>query len=383
MRSPKGRRETHVLAFADPRLVVRTWLALVLANARYWPTVAPSVRRELRRWGAQAAAIRDPALKALALAKLREERFNAEVAATLATLAPRAHRELVTEAIVALELLYDYLDVLIESPSHEALRSGRQLFTAFTDALDPFVSGSSRDYYRFHAQSDDDGYLEALVAAVKSALAGLPANAAIAAVVQRAAGRCAEAQIRAHAVEGEAIEEVREWATSEAAETVLQWREFLAGSASSVLAVHALVAAAADARTTPAQAAAIDTAYLSIAVCCTMLDSLVDYEQDVQAGAQAQGYIRYYKDLDLLAHRLTGVARHAVAQAHDSPNGPHHVMTLAGVVAYYSSAPAASGEPARAITTRMRRELRPIVAPTLAVMRVWRLAKRLHAGSAR
>ncbi|MGH2853333.1 MAG: DUF2600 family protein [Solirubrobacteraceae bacterium] len=366
----------------DRRLMARAGVALVLANARYWPTVAPIVRSQLRRWEQRARRIRDPALQSLALAKLREEGFNAEVAATLATLAPRAHRTRAVEAIVALEVLYDYLDGLTESPSYEALRDGRQLLTAFTDAITP-STGHDRDYYRYHPQSSDDGYLEELAAAVRNALAALPAANAVAAATQSAALRTAEAQVHAHAVTRTGTAQLEEWAKHEAASTALEWREFLAGAASSVLAVHALIAAAADQRTTPTQAMAIDRVYLSIAVLSTMLDSLIDYTRDQDTGEP--GYLRYYEDPDFLAHRLASVTHDAAKAAHDLPNGPHHIMTLAGVVAYYTSAPAAASEPTRPVALRIQRELTPLIMPTLAVMRAWRLAKRLrlrwHGGS--
>ena len=89
-------------------------MALALANVRFWPTVAPLVGVQFKKWEQRARAIEHPALQALALAKLREEKFNAEVAATLATLAPREHRGVVVEAIVAYEVMYDYLDGLTE-----------------------------------------------------------------------------------------------------------------------------------------------------------------------------------------------------------------------------------------------------------------------------
>jgi tetraprenyl-beta-curcumene synthase len=368
-------RSQVVSTLGDRRLMVRAGAALVLANARYWTTVAPLVHGQLRRWERSAQRIRDPTLQSLALATLREEGFNAEVAATLATLTPRAHRAHAVEAIIALEVLYDYLDGLTETPSHDALRDGRQLLTAFTDALTPSDEGS-RDYYRYHPQSNDDGYLEELVATVRNALAALPAADAVAAVAQRAAMRCAEAEVRAHAVPRTGTTQLEEWAKREAANTALEWREYLAGSASSVLAVHALIAAAADQRTTPEQATAIDTVYISIAVLSTMLDSLIDYEHDLDTGEP--GYIRYYEDPDVLARRLTSVTRHAAIEARTLPKGPHHVMTLAGVVAYYTSAPAAASNHVRPVATHLQRELKPLITPTLTVMRTWRLAKRLR-----
>jgi hypothetical protein len=56
----------------------------------------------------------------------------------------------------------------------------------------------------------------------------------------------------------------------------------------------------------------------------------------------------------------------------------HHVMTLAGVVAFYTSAPTASSGDAAVVARHVQRELRPLIAPTLAVMRAWRRGKRLR-----
>src|SRR6185437_1289597 len=75
-------------ARGDRRLTARALVALALANARYWTSVALQVRRELRCWEHRARAIEDPELRVLALSKLRGEGFNAEAAAMAATLAP-------------------------------------------------------------------------------------------------------------------------------------------------------------------------------------------------------------------------------------------------------------------------------------------------------
>jgi hypothetical protein len=57
-------------------------------------------------------------------------------------------------------------------------------------------------------------------------------------------------------------------------------------------------------------------------------------------------------------------------------------MTLVGVVAYYASAPAAGDDAwARPVFARVERELTPLISPTLALMRGWRLAKRPHRGA--
>ncbi|MBA3807877.1 MAG: DUF2600 family protein [Solirubrobacterales bacterium] len=351
----------------------------MVANARFWPSIAPLVAAQLQRWELHASEIPDPCLRALALQKLTEERFNSEVAATLATLAPREHRAQVVEAIVAYEVMYDYLDGLTEQPSADPMRNGHQLYRAFIDAVGLRFEPRG-DYYRSHPQHEDSGYLEQLVGVVRRALAQLPAAAAVSEVSERAAARCAEAQIRAHAVPRVGTAQLEAWASREAAGTPLGWQEFLAGAASSVLAVHALIAAASDIRTTADEAARLDTMYLSICALSTMLDSLIDYEQDQEAGKA--GYVRYYQDHDVLAKDLIRAARRAARHAALVHNGAHHMMTLVGVASYYASAPAANSEFARPVTRRVCSELQPLITPTLAVMRAWRAAKRLrHASS--
>jgi tetraprenyl-beta-curcumene synthase len=370
----------------------RTASALVVANSRYWSSVAPLARAQLAHWEERARAIGDPALRAIALAKLHEERFNAEVAATLATLAPRPQRARTVEAIVALEVMYDYLDGLTEQPTADPLRSGGRLFAAFTDALAGGPAGAesdagsgartgetacaqSSDYFRDH-RADDGGYLAMLSATTNTALAGLPAWSAVAQAARRGGARCAEGQVRVHAAPRAGAAQLEEWARAQAAGTALEWREFMAGAVSSVLAVHALIAAAANERTTPAQATAIDSAYLSISALSTMLDSAIDYERDSARGEA--WYVGHYDSQAALADRVAAVSREAKRQAQTLPDAAHHTMTLVGVVAYYTSAPQARRGVAASLARRVHAELGPVLAPTLAVMRAWRAAKTLR-----
>src|SRR5829696_766672 len=178
-------------------VAVAAGVALVSANARFWSTVFPKVRRELHRWERLACAIPDPVLRMHALEKLERERFNTEVAATLATLAPSASRGAAVTAIVALEVMYDYLDGLTEQPASDPLANGRQLYRAFTDAFAP--TGPQRDHYRHHPRGDDGGYLAALAETCRVALWSLPSADAVAPAAVVVVERCGEAQTRTHA----------------------------------------------------------------------------------------------------------------------------------------------------------------------------------------
>jgi tetraprenyl-beta-curcumene synthase len=347
---------------------------LVIANVRYWSSVAPEVRRQLARWRRRAEAIAAEPLRSLALEKLAGEGFNAELAATLATLVTRAQRRGVVEALVALEVLFDFLDGLTESPASAIGADGERLSKAFTDAVSPATERCG-DYYAFHAEGDDDGYLEELVTTVRVALAALPSSARLADLLSTAAHRSAEAQLQIHAAASDDYAGLERWARVQASASPQQWREWLAGAASSVLCVHALIAASADPHSTHEQGRQIDRTYMWISALPTILDSLVDHQLDACAGRA--GYVALYESGEELAARLSEVARMAIRQARMAPNTAHHVMTLVGVAAYYGSAPSASDAFARSAIGPLERQLRPLIGPTLAVMRAWRLTKRI------
>ena len=345
----------------------------MLANVRYWLTVAPHVRAQLRRCELRAHAIPDRGLRALALGKLGAARGYTEAAATLATLAPRTRRRDVLTAIVALEVLYDYLDAVSEQPSLDQLRNGRQLHLALTDAVALGVEPTGH-YYRHYPGPEDGGYLAELVATARCALARLPSIRASAKALESSAARSAEAQVRAHAAPSLGSEQVLEWAKREMAGTALSWRGFLPAAASSVVALHAIVATASDPATTPERAAETEALYLSIGALATMLDSLIDYEDDARSGHLGVGYMQYYDDREQLLEEILDAVARAKSGAVSIANGGHHLMTLVGVVAYFISDPRARGDFARPVARRLRRELRPLIAPTLAVLRIWRLA---------
>jgi hypothetical protein len=306
------------------------------------------------------------------MSKLEDERFNVEVAATLATLAPRKWREPVVETIVALQVLYDYLDLVGEQPLEDPLADGERLFAALIEAVTP-GNEPNEDHYPPSARTCDGGYLRELVETVRIGVEGLPSAGESTDVLARAARRCAAAQAQVHAAPvlgGTALES---WATRQALGGDLWWPELLAGASASVLAMHALIAMAAEASATREDAERLDRFYLSVGA-LTMLDSLIDQEHDSTSGEH--NYSRCYESPERMAKRLRTVAHEAALNAHELKHAGHHLMTLLGVVAYYLSAPTAEEVQASVVMSHMREELGPLITPTLAVMRGWRLAKR-------
>jgi tetraprenyl-beta-curcumene synthase len=368
-------------AIGDRRFVACAGWALACAHARYWSSVAPIVRGQLRRWETRAAQIPDPGLKALARGKLTEERFNVEAGAMIATIAPPRHRRRTVEAIVALQVMYDYLDALTEQPTADPIRDGLQYSKAFTDAVTTSVQPAGNYYAHHPCGGDDAGYLAELALAVRSAISSLPAAHAIASTVSVSAARCAEAQVRMHAAPRTGMRQVEGWATHEAIGTGLEWREWLFGAMGSVVAVHALIALAADERSTHKQARELDDTYLTLCVLTTVLDHLVDHERDALTGEQSS--IHMYETCHELAQQVAIVVRQVIARTRLIPDGAHHLMILSGVVAYYTSQPSAMGDFARPVTEHARGQLRPLVTLMLTTMYAWRLAKRLQHHGAR
>lgn len=350
----------------------RTLAAMARANLRYWPTVLPHVHRGLRRWSKEAAAIPDDHLRQIATAKIAEERFNTEVAATLATLAPWRHRRQAIEAIVPLQVMYDYLDGLSEEPAEDQLANGRRLFSAFSASLAP-ATEEPIDYYAFAPQREDGGYLQALVAACRRAFALLPAAEVVAPIAREAAQRCGEAQTRTHAIPSKGTEQLEKWASEQAAGSGLAWWEYTAGGTASILSVHALVAAAAESSMTVAAAESLDRAYLYIAAISTLLDSVIDFESDRAEGGHS--FIGYYPDETAARAGIQKVIARAASEAAGTRHGPHHQMTAAGVAAYYLSAPTAASPTGAAIRQSAIGEIGPPLVAALAVFRLWRLAK--------
>jgi tetraprenyl-beta-curcumene synthase len=368
--------------------------ALASSNLRYWPSVAPVVAGELACWREAAQRIEDSGLRALAVRKLNEEHFNAQVAATLATLAPRPARATAVRAIVALELMFDYLDGRTEPPYDDPLDEAGRLFGAFTGAISGgptptpdaatakagtsgAASANPWQSPEPHEQTPDWPYLQTLARRAREQFRQLPATPRIAAVARASAERCAQAQTLLHASAAFGDGPLREWAQARAPATGLAWREYAAGSASSVIAVHALIAAAANPRTSTGDALQIDAAYLAIGAVITLLDCIVDASIDSARGEP--GFGRLYDDREQLAGGLLELTREALRRAEQAPCGAHHVMTLAGVIAYYTTHPGAREAHARDLLAAVRRELSPTVWPALALMHTWRAAKRIDA----
>jgi hypothetical protein len=299
--------------------------AAIGALAAYTSTVLPQVRRELRRWGPLP----------------REKVKNAEAVAVLTTLAPPRARGTVVRAILALQVAIDLRDELEEAGGGGAEVAAR---------------------------------IEKLETEWRDEVASLPAHDAVLPQLERAVERCAQGQLRTHRAAGEGAEPLRDWASGLDAPAEYRWWEVAAGASSSV-AAHALIAAAADPDTSTETAALIDAAYQPpIGALTVFLDDLVDRDEDRANGEH--NYLAYYESSEAAADRLSSIASRAETLIDPLPRSGRHRAILAGVAGFYLSAPAAGTPYARPIRKRLLETLGPGARLLAGFVRIRRLGER-------
>jgi tetraprenyl-beta-curcumene synthase len=342
-------------------------IAFVTAGVVYWLTIYPRARLEIRRWAARAGEIPDRTLRAQALFKLTRERLNPEAAAFFAVLAPRRQRATLVRLMVCFQIAYDYLDAINEEPDTAVLRNGLQLHRALTDAVSSSSSGC--DYYRYHPQREDGGYLADLVRACQDALRALPSASAIESLLIHAAERCGEAQSRNHAVLVEGDRQLIDWTRRQRESDEYQWWE-LAAAGISCLSLHALFAAAAC-TTSLEEAGRIDMAYFpSVCAISALLDSLVDRSDD--STGTNHSFVAHYESSTMAARRFAAITSEARTLSSVLTDHHRHGVILAGIASFYLSAPEANSELALPVATRTLDCLGRSSVPILAVMRLRR-----------
>jgi tetraprenyl-beta-curcumene synthase len=305
---------------------------------RYLFTILPQVSRELAHWRARAAAIPNRQLRESAGEALHK-RGNIEGAALFATLVPAAQRHSSVRALVAYQTAYNYVDALSELPSDDPIANARQLHQALLGALEP--GAAHLDYYRRSPRHVDGGYLRAILDACRQALVGLPSYALVAPTARAAARRIVDYQALNLSRPQGGHDALERWATeatpARSGRSGLAWWETAAAAGSS-LAVHALIAAAADARLAPRDVAEIDGAYFPwIGALHSLLDSLVDRREDRDGGRPC--LLDYYPSTTHAATRLADLALRSETACERLPAAHAHRVIVTAMASYYLSAP--------------------------------------------
>jgi tetraprenyl-beta-curcumene synthase len=317
--------------------LIRDVSGAISALAAYALSVVPIARRELKRWQRTAASVPDAELRAMALETLASERMNAEAATVFATLASWRRRRPAVRALCAIQVLVDYVDTLSEQPSADPLQASLALHAAICDALAEQPPSDGASYYAGFDVGDDGGYLVELIRACSRELRRLPAFGRVRPVAQMAATRCAAGQSSTHAARSGDRASFAAWARTLDRTDGVAWWEAAAGASSSV-AVHALIAAAADRSTTTREAELIDAAYYPpIGALTVLFDSLIDRDEDRASGNH--NYMAYYEDDEAVATRIAAIVRQAKTAVRPLRRRRRHEAIIAGVAGFYLSAP--------------------------------------------
>jgi tetraprenyl-beta-curcumene synthase len=352
-------------------------LTLGSTVARYLTSILPLVRRELAYWQAQALEIPDRELRMHAIEGL-SKRGNLEGAALFAILAPRRRRRETVRALVAFQTAYNYLDTLAEQPSADPVANGRQLHQALLVALDP--AARHTDYYALHPQHQDGGFLATLVDTCRTALATLPSYTAVSAVSSAATARIVAFQSLNLTARQGGHEALERWARRQGAEAPgLHWWQTAAAGGSS-LAVHALIATAADPNVRHQDVEAIEAAYVPwICALHSLLDSLVDVAEDEQAGQR--NLLSYHASAGQAAFAMKILAQRATDATRGLPNELQHRVILNAMVGYYLSSPGAGTPYARVIAESVAGAVGPLLSPALGLFKMRRaVAQVVHGG---
>jgi tetraprenyl-beta-curcumene synthase len=356
MRGPHGHgggRSTLYAAFA--------WAAL-----RYWLAVFPRVASELRHWRRAAGRIADPHLRALAAAALAKQ-TNIEGAAAFATFVPGRARASAVRALVGFQALYNYADMLAEQPSEDPVGNARRVHQALLVALDPAGGGGG-------CGSDgrgDGDFLDELISVCETASGQLPSYGAVAGAALRAAARIVAFQ----SLSLGPPDELETWAREHGSEDAgYAWWE-LAAAAGSSLAVHALIAAAGTPGLPAEEVAAIESAYFpSIGALHSLLDSMLDVQEDAATGQLC--LLDCYPSRDEAADGLARLAAAALKCARELPGETQHPLLVTAMACSYLAAPEAEARAVEPVARRALAALGPMARPMLLVFALRQLAGR-------
>jgi tetraprenyl-beta-curcumene synthase len=300
---------------------------------------------------------------------LDRKRTHLHGAALFWTLPRRRHKHLL-RLLVAYELIWDFLDNLSERAAAHGHRDGHQLHLAISEAIDP--SAQPSDYYRHHPWHDDGGYLRGLVLACQQSCRSLPSYPEVRDVALREARRAQVLAINHHPEPRLRDSLLKRWVSAEYPDRQhTRWWE-LSGAASAPLAIHALLALAAEPSCSQSDVTRTYIAYTPLSAATTMLDSYVDRQQDRDTGDHS--YIAHYPDeQDALAGVRTLVAE-SLTGVRDLPDGHRHAVIAASMIAMYLSKQTTPAADLRDGTRTFLHAGGSLTRLLLPILRAWRIA---------
>ncbi|HEX7057280.1 MAG TPA: tetraprenyl-beta-curcumene synthase family protein [Bacilli bacterium] len=307
---------------------------------RFYRSVLPEVRSQLAEWRELAMRIPTEELRKQAIASLSGKQFHCEGGAVYAAF-NLAYKHVLIPLIVAFQTISDYLDNLCDRSTSLSAKDFRQMHQAMLDAVDP--AAPLHDYYAYHPEQDDGGYLDNLVKTCQSCICMLPSyDRSKKRIVELVSLYC-DLQVFKHISLDKREKALKTWWKKHKRKyRELRWNEFAAATGST-LGVFMLFAASADKfmpREMPDQ---VYKAYFPY-VCGLhiLLDYLIDQDEDRRGGDL--NFCAYYAGSEEKAARISWVAKQARKSVKLLQHVRFHRMVIEGLLALYLSDPKVRGQ---------------------------------------
>jgi tetraprenyl-beta-curcumene synthase len=345
------------------------------AAARELVWALPAMASEVGAWRARAIRIPDGPLREDALRTLERKRTHTAGAALFATI-PQMRDLRLLRALVCFEILLDFFDDVNERAAASGQVNGRQLQLALIDAVD--ATRPISDYYRYNPWRNDDGYARALVEACRRGCSQLPSYEQVRPqlAVQARRTQVLGVNHEPHATRRDAA--LRKWVNEEldGQAVGLAWFE-LAAAASGTLAVHALLALAAEPTCSSLAVEQVSNVYYPWAsAAATLLDSYVDQAED--AARDVHSYVGHYDTSQIALQRMRWLIQRSLTEAHALPNGERHVLIIACMVAMFLSKDSARASTTHSTTAGLTAAGGSLTRALLPILRLWRTANGLR-----
>lgn len=301
---------------------------------------------------------------------LEHKRTHAHGAALFWTLPSSRNLELL-RLLVAYELIWDYLDNLSERAAASGETDGRHLHLAIAEAIDPQAAIS--DYYLKHPWREDGGYLRALVEACQEGCRRLPSYPLVRDLVIREAERAQVLAVNHHPDPAMRDAALERWVAEEfPGKQPASWWE-ISGAASAPLAIHALLALAAEPDCTESEIRRTYAAYFPwLSAATTMLDSYVDQVEDAANGDHS--YVSHYPDPQSAIGSIGELVLRSLREARALRDGHRHAVIAASMIAMYLSKDTAPERELRAGTDTFIRAGGSLTRLLLPILKLWRIA---------
>ncbi len=328
-----------------------------------------AVSDEIQRWRERAESIPDEPLREDALYVLEHKRTHAHGAALFWTL-PSCRNFDLLRLLVAYELIWDYLDNLSERAAEHGETDGRHLHMAIAEAVDPGASVS--DYYLKHPWHDDGGYLRALVESCQEGCRRLPSYPRVRDLVIREAERAQVLAVNHNPDPAIRDTTLERWVAEEfPGRQPASWWE-ISGAASAPLAIHALLALAAEPECSESEIWQTYSAYFPwLSAATTMLDSYVDQIEDAANGDHS--YVSHYPDPEVAIGSIGELVLRSLTEARALRDGHRHAVIAAAMIAMYLSKDVAPARELRAGTEAFIRAGGSLTRLLLPILKLWRI----------